>query len=111
MSTISTRPPGRSARATSVQRAGRFRRVVEHERQHGGVQFARPDRQRFELTLPELDVRPIGEAPPGCVEHVGRAVDRDDALDVRGDRIRELSSSATEVADDERWIDQTEHAP
>ena len=53
-----------------------------------GAKFAHPDRQRFELTLPELDVRRTGEAPPGCVEHVGRGVDRDDALDVRGDRRR-----------------------
>ena len=45
------------------------------------------------------------------VEHVGRAVDGDDAPHVRRNRLGELPRPASQIADDQRRIDQAEHRP
>src|SRR5678815_2985276 len=45
------------------------------------------------------------------VQHVRRAIDGDDLPNIGRDNFRQLPRSTSEVADDERRIDQPEYAP
>src|SRR6187401_1730437 len=47
----------------------------------------------------------------GSVQHVRRAIDCDDLPNVRRDDFRQLPRPASQVADDQRRIDQPEYTP
>src|SRR4051812_12681362 len=89
-----------------AQCGARIRKMMQHENQGCGIELPVGNRQR--LQFPSTDFRggKVTQSASCRLEHLSRSIDGNDTADKRSERTRDLTGSATKVADDPLVVHQ-----